>query len=187
MVGYADDNSRSLADCLWQQGKRDGALLLFKIDVCDLVIILRDQARLARQNVRDVIADAVDLVGEVALHVVELAAKVIYLHAERVDAVIVVRADGDERGKCHGCTADDLLMLRAEGAKIRLCRGRTFGSVLRCALGGGSGGGTVLLLLGVLKAQKRVDGDLIDLAQLDELWKLRLRRAPFTYLKILVS
>ena len=53
-------------------------------------------------------------------------------------------------------------------------------------LGGGSGGGTVLRLLGVLKAQKRVDGDLIDLAQLDELWKLRLRRAPFTYLKILV-
>ena len=186
MVGHADDDSRSLADCLWQQGKCDGAFLLFKIDVCDLVIILRDQARLARQNVRDVIADAVDLVGEIALHAVELAAKVIHLHAERVDAVIVVRADGDERGERYSRAADDLLMLRAEGAKIRLCRGRTFGSVLRCALGGGSGGGTVLLLFGVLKAQKRVDGDLIDLAQLDELWKLRLRRAPFTYLKILV-
>ena len=43
MVGHADDDSRSLADCLWQQGKCDGAFLLLKIDVCDLVIILRDQ------------------------------------------------------------------------------------------------------------------------------------------------
>ena len=181
MVGHADDNSRSLADCLWQQGKRDGALLLFKIDVCDLVIILRDQARLARQNVRDVIADAVDLVGEVALHVVELAAKVIYLHAERVDAVIVVRDDGDERGERHGRAADDLFVLHAEGAKVGLGCGSVFGCVPRCTLGGGSGGGTVLLLLGVLKAQKRIDGDLIDLAQLDELWKLRLRRAALPF------
>ena len=92
-----------------------------------------------------------------------------------------MRADGDERGERHGRAADDLLMLRAEGAKIRLCRGRTLGSVLRCALGGGSGGGMILLLLGVLKAQKRVDGDLIDLAQLDELWKLRLRGAGFPF------
>lgn len=179
MVGHADDDSRSLADCLWQQGKRDGAFLLFKIDVCDLVIILRNQARLARQDVRDVIADAVDLAGEIVLHIVELAAKVIYLRAERVDAVVVMHADGDERGERHGRTADDLLVLRAEGAKIRLCRGRTLGSDLRCALGGGSGGGAVLRFLGVLKAQKRVDGDLIDLAQLDELWKLRLRGAGF--------
>ena len=60
-------------------------------------------------------------------------------------------------------------MLRAEGAKVGLCRGSVFGRVLRRTLGGGSGGGAVLWLLGVFKAQKRVDGDLIDLAQLDEL------------------
>ena len=103
------------------------------------------------------------------------------MRAERVDAVVVMHADGDERGERHGRTADALLMLRAEGAKVGLCRWSVFGRVPRCTLGGGSGGGTVLRLLGVLKAQKRVDGDLIDLAQLDELWKLRLRRAALPF------
>ena len=180
MVGHADDDSRSLADCLWQQGKRDGAFLLFKIDVCDLVIILRDQARLARQNVRDVIADARDLVREVVLHVVELAAKVIYLRAERVDAVVVMHADGDERGERHGRTADDLLVLYAEIAEAQLFRGSFFGVALNRRFGG------ILLGFGMLQTEQLVDGNGVELREFDELAKLRLRGAPFTYLKILV-
>ena len=153
-------------------------MVLFKIDVCDLVIILRDQARLARQNVRDVIADAVDLPGEVVLHVVELAAKVIYLRAERVDAVVVMHADGDERGERHGRhgrTADDLLVLYAEIAEAQLFRGSFFGVALNRRFGG------ILLGFGVLQTEQLVDGNGVELREFDELAKLRLRGAALPF------
>lgn len=108
------------------------------------------------------------------------------MHAERVDAVVVMHADGDERGERHGRTADDLLVLRAEGAKVGFGCGSVFGRVLRCTLGGGSGRGAVLLFFGMLQTEQLVDGNGVELREFDELAKLRLRGAPFTYLKILV-
>lgn len=62
MVDHADVDDRVLTDRLRQKRKGKRALLLFEVDAFDLVAVLRDQARLARQNVRDIIADARDLV-----------------------------------------------------------------------------------------------------------------------------
>ena len=61
-VDHADVDDRVLTDRLRQKRKGKRALLLFEVDAFDLVAVLRDQARLARQNVRDIIADARDLV-----------------------------------------------------------------------------------------------------------------------------
>ena len=99
------------------------------------------------------------------------------MHAERVDAVVVLHADGDERGERLGRTADDLLVLRAEGAKVGFGCGSVFGRVLRCTLGGGSGRGAVLLFFGMLQTEQLVDGNGVELREFDELAKLRLRGA----------
>lgn len=181
MVDHADVDDRVLTDRLRQKRKGKRALLLFEVDAFDLAAVLRDQARLARQDVRDIIADARDLVREVVLHVVELAAKVIYLRAERVDAVVVMHADGDERGERHGRTADDLLVLYAEIAEAQLFRGSFFGVALNRRFGG------ILLGFGMLQTEQLIDGNGVELREFDELAKLRLRGAPFTYLKILAS
>ena len=136
---------------------------------------MRDQARLALQDVRDIIADARDLVREVVLHVVELAAKVIYLRAERVDAVVVMHADGDERGERHGRTADDLLVLYTEIAEAQLFRGSFFGVALNRRFGG------ILLGFGMLQTEQLVDGNGVELREFDELAKLRLRGAALPF------
>ena len=177
MVDHADVDDRVLTDRLRQKRKGKRALLLFEVDAFDLVAVLRDQARLARQNVRDIIADARDLVREVVLHVVELAAKVIHLHAERVDAVVVMHADGDERGERHGRhgrTADDLLVLYAEIAEAQLFRGSFFGVALNRRFGG------ILLGFGMLQTEQLVDGNGVELREFDELAKFRLRGAGIT-------
>lgn len=40
------------------------------------------------------------------------------MHAERVDAVVVMHADGDERGERYDRTGGDLLVLYAESRKL---------------------------------------------------------------------
>ena len=98
------------------------------------------------------------------------------MHAERVDAVVVMHADGDERGERHGRhdrTADDLLVLYAEIAEAQLFRGSFFGVALNRRFGG------ILLGFGMLQTEQLVDGNGVELREFDELAKLRLRGARF--------
>lgn len=95
------------------------------------------------------------------------------MHAERIDAVIVVRADGDERGERYSRAADDLLVLYAEIAEAQLFRGSFFGVALNRRFGG------ILLEFGMLQTEQLVDGNGVELREFDELAKLRLRGARF--------
>lgn len=95
------------------------------------------------------------------------------MRAERVDAVVVVRADGDERGERYSRAADDLLMLYAEIAEAQLFRGSFFGVALNRRFGG------ILLGFGMLQTEQLVDGNGVELREFDELAKLRLRGARF--------
>jgi hypothetical protein len=97
------------------------------------------------------------------------------LRAERVDAVVVMHADGDERGERHGRTADDLLVLYAEIAEAQLFRGSFFGVALNRRFGG------ILLGFGMLQTEQLVDGNGVELREFDELAKLRLRGAALPF------
>lgn len=100
------------------------------------------------------------------------------MHAERVDAVVVMHADGDERGERHGRhgrTADDLLVLYAEIAEAQLFRGSFFGVALNRRFGG------ILLGFGMLQTEQLVDGNGVELREFDELAKFRLRGAALPF------
>lgn len=43
LIGQADADDRFLVECLRQQRKGEGTLLLFEVDVFDLIAVLRDQ------------------------------------------------------------------------------------------------------------------------------------------------
>ena len=70
---------RLFVDRLRQQRKGERALLLFEVNVRHIVVELQNKACFALQNIRNGAADAVDLVGETALHAVQLAAQVVHL------------------------------------------------------------------------------------------------------------
>ena len=86
-----------------------------------------------------------------------------------------MHADGDERGERHSRTADDLLVLHAEVAEAQLFRLSCFGAVWRRHFGG------ILLTFYVFQTEQLVDGNVVELRELDELGKLRLRGAALPF------